>query len=296
VKYRLGLSATPARLWDDEGNNEIKNFFNGEPVFIWDMKKAISPPEGYSKCLCDYKYYIHESYLNEKELGEYEELSKKIKRKMGMLTNGGKIKINIDNNPALKFLIIKKCENNILVLSNILDEYSNALKKCLIYCNDKKHMAEVTKLVTQKGYTCLQFFGDMDGEERERVFKLFKEEDIQFLIAIKCLDQGVDLPICDSAIILASSKNSREYVQRRGRILRLNKGKKFAIVHDILVFPYMIEDLIKGKKRLYDYESRLLKNQLERVKIFINNSMNSSENYLKVLNYGEIINNSIEQP
>ncbi len=299
IKYRLGLSATPNRLWDDEGNEALSNFFNGNPIFKWDMEKAIHPPEGYEPCLCEYKYYIHECNLNKEELENYENLSKKISRRIASLFKGGKkdfSKVNNDNSLNLLMFkraeIIKKCENKSKILDNILTNYLDDLKKCLIYCNDKNHMEEVSKQILSEGFQCRKFFGEMDSEERERVFNSFEKEDVRFLVAIKCLDQGIDLPICNSAIILASSKNPREYVQRRGRILRLHDEKPFSIVHDILVLPYPLEDLKSGKKTLYDFEANILKNQIERLKIFAENSLNSSENYLKILDFGNIITQS----
>lgn len=296
IDIRLGLSATPDRLWDNDGNEAISNFFGGKPIFSWDLQKAINPPEGYTRCLCPYKYYIHECSLTGDEIEKYELLSKKINRKIAILSSGGKIKIeNISDNPSLKSLlferaeIIKSCDNKLQILDKILDEDSNNLTKCLVYCNDKEHMAEVANIISKKGFNVRLFFGDMESEEREKVFSSFKQEDVQFIVAIKCLDQGIDLPFCNSAIILASSSNPREYVQRRGRILRPFEGKEFAIVHDIMVFPQPIDDLKSGAIKLYDYESKLLRNQLERIKIFTENSLNSSENYLKILDLGDII-------
>jgi len=302
VQYRLGLSATPHRAWDNEGNKAIQDFFcEKEPVFKWDLKKAITPPKGYEQCLCPYYYHIHECNLNKKELEEYTTFSIEIGRKVAILLSKGKKIANISNEPSLKFLLlkratlIKKCQDKLRVLGDILDKNAKTLNKCIIYCNDKTHMDAVTKVVLEKGYNCRKFFGEMDIEERERVFSSFKNDGVKFLIAIKCLDQGIDLPICDSAIILTSSTNPREYVQRRGRILRLHDDKEFAIVHDLIVFPEPFEDLKAGKVKLYDYEARLLDNQLKRMSLFMENCINRPENVLKRMNYGDIILTSLEK-
>lgn len=302
IKYRLGLSATPERLWDDEGNDAIERYFKGKPVFVWDMEKAITPPEGYDRCLCEYEYHLHDCSMTEEELEKYEELSAKIKRLLAVKTKGGRIKLkDIKGESSLTMLfnkranIIKECEGKFTVLEKILDEYSNNLNKCLVYCNDKEHMEKVTKIILSKGFNCLKFYGELNSEKRENIFEHFKNGSVQFLVAIKCLDQGVDIPVCDSAIILTSSRNPREYIQRRGRILRLHENKRFAVVHDILVFPYPISDLEYCRKKLAEFESVIIKNQLERIDIFMKNAKNSAENCLKKIDYGDIIINATEE-
>lgn len=301
IKYRIGLSATPKLLWNDEGNEAIEQYFKGKPVFVWDMEKAISPPEGYDRCLCKYKYHLHDCSMTEEELERYEAISTKIKKLLAVKTHGGHIKLkDIEGEGSLTALlniranIIKECEGKFAVLENILDEHSSDLNKCLVYCNDKEHMEKVAKIILSKGFNCLKFYGELNSEKREKIFQNFKNGGVQFLVAIKCLDQGIDIPVCDSAIVLTSSRNPREYIQRRGRILRLHEHKEFAVVHDILVFPYPISDLEFGKKKLAEFESVIIKNQLERVDIFIKNSMNYIENSLQKMNYGEIIINATE--
>lgn len=301
VKYRLGLSATPERMWDDEGNASIKAFFGDEPIFVWDMEKAINPPEGYDACLCEYKYYLHDCSLNKEELDYYEELSLKIKKALGMKSNGACIDIkDIDDKSSLTILlnkranIIKECESKLSLLEDILDNYSGSLKKCIVYCNDKKHMDKVTSIILSKGFNCLKFYGDLDPDQRGKVFEEFEEHSVQFLVAIKCLDQGIDIPVCNSAIILTSSRNPREYIQRRGRVLRLHKNKEFAIIHDVLVFPYPLNDLEMGRKKLADFEIKIIENQLDRVEIFMKNSMNSGENLLRKIEYGNVLINARE--
>ena len=301
IKYRLGLSATPERAWDDEGNSAIQEFFGKEPIFVWDMEKAISPPIGYEPCLCQYKYYLHDCSLAGEELDRYEELSEKIKKQIAIETKGGHIDIrNIENGTYLQRLlyqradIIKECKDKFRVLKEILVEEADSLNKCLVYCNDKEHMNEVAKIIEGEGFKCRKFYGDLNPKNKEYVFDLFKNEDLQFLVAIKCLDQGIDIPVCDSAIILTSSRNPREYIQRRGRILRLHEDKKFAIVHDMFVFPHPVDELRSGKRKLSDYEITLIKNQLQRISIFMDHAINEAENMIKKLEYGEIIIDSME--
>ncbi len=295
IKVRIGLSATPNRVWDNEGNEAITSFFDGEKIFSWDMKKAINPPEGYEPCLCKYLYHLFEAHLNETELKRYEGLSKQISKKIAMLTQGGKVSIkHISDEKSLTLLlnkraeIIKTCEDKFRVLKNIIDKYPQELSKCLIYCNDKKHMGKTSKILWKKGLSSRQYDGDIKGEQRRKILDNFKKSNLRFIVAIKCLDQGIDIKSCNSAILLTSSKNPREYIQRRGRVLRLHESKDFAHIFDILVLPYPIDGLISGKVGLYEYEYNLFINQLERIKLFIENSENYDENYLNLLKYEDI--------
>tara|TARA_Y100000310_G_scaffold31345_1_gene29729 strand:+ start:3360 stop:5510 length:2151 start_codon:yes stop_codon:yes gene_type:complete len=295
IKVRIGLSATPSRAWDNDGNEAIKDFFGGEPIFNWDMGKAINPPEGYEPCLCKYNYYLYEANLNGDELKRYESISKDIRRKIAILTRGGKKSFShISDEPSLTALLnqradlIKECKDKLRVLDEIIHSRGDNLIKSLIYCNDKLHVEEVTKKLWGFGIKCRQYDGDIPHFERSIILEKFKNEDLRFIVAIKCLDQGVDIPKCNSAILMTSSRNPREYIQRRGRVLRLHDSKERAYVFDILVFPHPVRDLLSGKIRLYEFEHKLLMNQIERVKLFISNAQNSDESYLKLLDYESI--------
>ena len=100
---------------------------------------------------------------------------------------------------------------------------------------------------------------------REEILKLFSEGSYKALVAIKCLDEGVDVPVAENAIILSSTSNPREHVQRRGRILRRAPGKKYAIIYDILVFP----------EEPTDVGSKVMKNEILRYREFAANAINS---------------------
>lgn len=301
IKYRLGLSATPERAWDDVGNTAIQEYFGKKPIFVWNMEQAINPPDGYEPCLCQYKYYLHDCSLAGEELDRYEELSGKINKQIAIEANGGNVDLmDIGNGTYLQLLlnqradIIKECKDKFRVLKEILAMEADSLNKCLVYCNDKEHMNEVANIIERAGFKCRKFYGDLATENKEYVFDSFKNGDLQFLVAIKCLDQGIDIPVCDSAIILTSSRNPREYIQRRGRILRLHEDKELAIVHDMFVFPRSVDELKSGKKKLSDYEITLIKNQFQRIFIFMDNAINEAENMIKKLEYGDIIINSME--
>jgi len=300
IKYRLGLSATPLRLWDNEGNAAIREAFGEESVFVWGIDKAINPPDGYTRCLSKYNYYIFNSVLNDDELEMYEELSLKISKRYAIISNNGKNKVDMNEDPSLVGLlrkraqIIKECQNNERVLLDIINEYDTVMKKCIVYCNNKNQLDRISRSIESNGYKCRKYYGNLNDRQREEIFYQFEKSEVKYIVAIKCLDQGVDLPFADSAIILASSKNPREYVQRRGRILRLHKDKDIANIFDVLVLPASFDDLYSGKVTLEEFEVRLLEKQIERLKIFSDNSDNYSENYLRIMKYGDIIVNNLK--
>ena len=62
------------------------------------------------------------------------------------------------------------------------------------------------------------------------------------MVSIRCLDEGVDIPAVDHALILASSQNPRQFIQRRGRVLRKAPWKHIAAIHDAIVVPVSLED------------------------------------------------------
>jgi superfamily II DNA or RNA helicase len=88
------------------------------------------------------------------------------------------------------------------------------------------------------------------------------------LVSIKCLDEGIDIPMVDHALILASSQNPRQFIQRRGRVLRKTKGKSIAVIYDAIVVPLSLED--------EPDQYALLKSELLRAIEFANSALNLS--------------------
>jgi len=117
-----------------------------------------------------------------------------------------------------------------------------------------------------------EFVHDVDLQTRAKVLKSFSQGDIDCLVAIRCLDQGVDIPATKRAYILASSTNPREFVQRRGRILRKSKGKSYAVVYDFLVGPWESEEIL-GR----DTAKGLLSRELPRFAEFSLDADNSQQ-------------------
>jgi len=302
-KRRIGLSATPERQFDEEGTNKIYKFFNSENGYTYEfsMKLAITgdKEKEIDPVLCRYYYYPHLVRLTDEELDKYMELSIKISKFYNGSTDCFK------NNPILTNLllarrrIIHKAFNKMSVFCNILKEHyreKSNLKYTLVYVpegndpndyfetnlysdddeteidNEAVHLIDVfTKAVRDidNRTTVRQFISGI--YERDEILEQFAKGEIDVLTSMKCLDEGIDVPRAELAIFCASTGNPRQFVQRRGRILRQHPDKQFAYIHDLVVVPEINSD-----SETYRMERSMLKKELERVNNFSSLSENSA--------------------
>lgn len=263
-RYRLGLSATPKRFRDEENTEFIFNYFGGE-VYSFDLERAIN--EGF---LTKYYYYPHVVRLTEEEQEEYNQLSLKIAHNIKEVN--GKVVIN----DIAKNLLIKRARlvagasNKLVVLRNLMGNYSNK-NYILVYCgatkttdesdgSEERQIRRVCQILWNEfGIKNRKFTSEETPDERAEIIEMFSQEDIQAIVAIKCLDEGVNIPAIQHAFILASNTDPKEFIQRRGRVLRLYKDKEFAYIHDFVTIP--CEDntgssLVESElKRVYEFNS-----------------------------------------
>ncbi len=236
VVFRLGLSATPQRHFDDEGTESILKYFGGI-IFEYSLKDAID--NGY---LSPYYYYPVLVNLTEEELEDYIIVTDKIARASIQ-------KEDDKDNKKLTMLLIERtriingAENKISALVELLEERKlEKSTKNLFYCPDNKYgeiryLDKVSDELKNIGMNVEKFTSDENQEQRTRLVKDLEDESINGLVAIKVLDEGVDIPSIERAFILASSTNPKEFVQRRGRILRKSPNKLFAELYDFIVVP-----------------------------------------------------------
>ncbi len=228
---RVGLSATPDRWFDEEGTGYIRNYFK-ETVFEYGMEEAIE--NGY---LCKYEYEPVVVSLNSEEYREYRELTNKI-TKILMSTK------EVEKDSPLERLILKradiisKAESKLPILIEMLKEQKTreGMKHTLVYCS-KGESKKITKIISDLGIKVHEFVADVKNSDRTKILKLFDVGEIDVLVAIKCLDEGVDVPSTQTAYFLSSTSNPREFIQRRGRILRNFPGKNMARIIDFIVLP-----------------------------------------------------------
>lgn len=270
-KRRIGLSATPKRHFDDEGTSAILAFFNAieKPTFKLDMAEAIE--KGF---LCEYFYFPKSVTLTKDELDEYKEISKKLLKYFDSGT-----KRFADNTMVSMLLqqrkrIIHKAENKKDCLRECLREIVTAqgeIKYTLVYVPegvddsvdelDRKLIDEYSHIVSNEFKANQhQFIGGT--ENRGDILKRFAQGRLQVLTAMKCLDEGVDVKRTETAIFCSSTGNPRQFIQRRGRILRLHKDKKNATIYDMIVIPDISE--IRGDANIA-MEKSILNAELRRV-------------------------------
>ena len=227
--YRLGLSATPNRWFDDTGTVALKTYF-GETIYEFPLDKAIE--KGY---LCPYYYHPHLVELTDEEFEEYKHLTERI----------SKLYHNIDldeSNEAFERLLIKRAtllnraENKLAKLAELLEDNTDSLHHALFYCAPRR-IEPVIDLLTDLGIRIAKFTAEESAVERQELLEMFASGHLRALVAMKCLDEGVDVPSTQTAYILASSSNPKEFIQRRGRILRRAHGKDHAEIHDFIVVP-----------------------------------------------------------
>ncbi len=277
--FRLGLSATPTRHMDEKGTSILKDYFHGI-VYTLDLKKAID-----AKILCPYKYFPSYVELTPNEMDEYKNLTAKIaqieeKKKRG-------IKIDLDKfNPYLRRAdVVANAENKDQKLIELLDfEFNNKLDHTLIYCtnnlpisdNPKKQLERVQEILVNKGITSDSVTWEDKTRERLDILDNLKTGHLDCVTAIKCLDEGVDVPHVHTGIFMASSGNPKQFIQRRGRILRKNDAtsKDIAYIYDILVTPpnIQLEDVEYSL-----LQRKLIAKELLRHKEFAQISVNQNE-------------------
>jgi superfamily II DNA or RNA helicase len=285
--YRLGLSATPSRWLDPEGTTLILNYFgirNDDDLFVFSLEDAIRTinPETGETYLTPYEYRPYFTELTDEEVESYIEKTKKIAKAFYQSKSYEK-NTYFDLLCIERQKIIRNAQNKFNVLSDILDNIGE-LMFCLIYCspeqidlvqeilNDRQIIQH--KFTQAEGTSPDKEYGGIS--ERDFILQQFGNGQYQLLVAMKCLDEGVDVPPARVSVILASSGNPREYIQRRGRLLRRFPGKEKSIIYDVIVLP-SIEPNRNFYGQLDEIEKRMVKSELRRYEEFAMTSLNVVE-------------------
>ena len=286
--YRLGLSATLERHFDDAGTKGLLNFF-GEKCIEYGLKEAID--EGY---LTPYRYYPIVTTLNLKEKEKYLDLTESIKNEVRCDEFGDKTLSEKGKKLCIeRARVVAGSASKTEALLRMIKPYAKNFN-ILIYCGatrfsedgedaDQDELAVrqidgiVKKLYDEYEMKISKFIAEKTSDEREIIIENFKRKRIQVITAIKCLDEGVNIPSIKTAFILASSTNPKEYIQRRGRVLRLSEGKNFAEIYDFVCLPDDIPTL--GNKSVGELDSfkSLAVKEILRIREFSRLSMNSDD-------------------
>ena len=281
IALRLGLSATPERWFDEEGTEELFSYFGAT------LEPELGLRDGLTYgALCPYRYYPLLVELTGNERDEYLRLSAQIARAMG---NAGER----DNDDALSALFIKRARlvatasNKLGGLRSIMAQRRDT-SHTLFYCGDgrvesplsgeeRRQIDVVCELLGRElGIRVAPYTDEDSSSQREEKRRRFEDGTLQGLVAIRCLDEGVDIPSIGAAVILASSTNPRQFIQRRGRVLRPSRGKKAAEIFDMIVVPP--SDVCE-----WESERTMLRKEITRVAEFADLASNQGDARAAVL-------------
>lgn len=224
-RYRLGLSATPIRPYDEEGTELVLEYFGGI-VYEFSLEEAIA-----AGILCEYEYHVYVAELNDEEYFKFRELTIRISQ---LLNSDDEEKLELAKTLSIQRAnIIKSASSKLDLLNGIIEDHPS--RRSMIYCADIAGATAVSGMLAGRGLTVARYTSE-DGD-RPRLLWDFSRGNLDALVAVKCLDEGVDIPAADQAIILASDASERQFIQRRGRILRAAPKKSLAKVIDIIVVP-----------------------------------------------------------
>ncbi len=279
AKYRLGLSATLMTKYNSAKMEELKAYFGGI-IYEYSMKEAIE-----TDCLTRYFYYPIYVELTDEEKSDYYEVSKKISKAMMLAGND----LDDDDNIPLKALlsqrgrILASASNKLIKLKEMAPQFKDKAN-LIIYCGDKiesnvKYIDKVYEIVNnEEGIISAKFTAEENPQQRRDILDLFGKKVIQALIAIRCLDEGVDIPQLETAIIMSSGTNPKEFIQRRGRILRKAAGKQYSYIYDFIVIPSLsIQDVSALTPDEKEMELKVISREFERVQEFANLAENGLE-------------------
>jgi DNA phosphorothioation system restriction enzyme len=296
VGLRLALSATPERYFDEDGTRSLFEYFGEvlQPEFT--LKDAIN-----QGALVHYLYYPILVELTESESLTYSKITHKIGK---ILSYKGRENIDFGNlekteetGEDITYLLMQRArligaaENKLPALRELMKN-RHETTHTLFYCGDGSvessvsptqnqsnlhQLKQVARILgTELNYRISTYTAQTSLQEREDLRKQFESGELQGLVAIRCLDEGIDIPAIQTAVILASSSNPRQFIQRRGRILRPHPGKERATIFDMIVLPPDLD------RKTLDVEKNLLKKELRRFVEFADLADNSGEARMKL--------------
>lgn len=281
-KYRIGLSATPKRWFDDYGTHVLSNYF-GEKSFEFSIGDALSTINPLTNKPFLVNYYYHPIFLSlsEEEIEAYKKLSNRInklstyakasdeyqKKYEALLFARANIQKNAEAKIPALFKVLKSMspvDNTLLFVSDVqIDNVMNILKELQIIAH---------RFTEKQGNAPKETYGGLS--ERQFLIEHFKLKDYQALVAISCLDEGIDIPSADTAILMANSTNPREYIQRIGRVIRQAANKGNAHIYDFIVEPDTCIDLSPEMKA---FEKKIFEKELQRAREMAQNAINNAE-------------------
>jgi len=237
IKYRLGLSATPIRQYDVQGSAGIKDYF-GETIYNFDIGRAIGV------CLVPYNYYIHICWLDDQEASTVAEITRKIRILLGRNSDGEENTVSeeVKMLQIRRARIIESAKSKLDELQAVLERLSGVEKERSIFFCTSKQKEQINAVQQILAENRIKFRRVTQAESADRytletIIDDFRSGKIEALVAKKVLDEGANIPEVENAFFLGSSTTEREWIQRRGRVLRSCPGKESATIHDFVCLP-----------------------------------------------------------
>jgi superfamily II DNA or RNA helicase len=231
---RLGLSATPERYGDAEGTQSIFEYFGPVLPPVVSLQDAIRAGR-----LVEYRYHPHPVYLTAAEGDQWRELTEQISREVARSRRDGAERVVLSERAKLLLIqrsrIAKKAAHKVPLAVQVLRDNLNDGDRWLVYCEDLEQLRQVLAELRAAGIQASEYYSGMPGNAKGTLEWLRQFGGV--VVSVRCLDEGVDIPTVSHALILASSQNPRQFIQRRGRVLRRSPGKHLAVVHDAIVVP-----------------------------------------------------------
>ena len=281
-EYRMGLSATPDRWFDEEGTQSLRNYFGGT-VFEFTLADAIA--QGF---LTEYYYYPHLVELTIDEVEKYEELTRRIARSYN-IEPASRNRVLLEALLRQRADILNRAHNKLEKLHELL-QGNRSLHHALFYCAPGQIDEVIPILGNVIGLRVHKFTAEESAEERGRLLDDFAEGRLQALAAMRCLDEGVDVPSTQTAYLLASTSNPREFIQRRGRILRKSPGKEHAVIHDLVALPSLDSVEAGYPDGSFNMERGILRRELSRFREFADSSINGFQATEVIWEYAKYYN------
>ncbi|MBC7490690.1 MAG: DEAD/DEAH box helicase family protein [Glaciimonas sp.] len=281
VKKLIGLSATPKRVYDEEGTEQMEAFFHDAPPYAYNFTMERAIDEG---ILCPYYYFPRVVELTKCEMERYTEISAKLASLHDRASKDNAAKKSYEMLLMQRKRVIHKAMSKLDAFETILrdiikSEEGPALKYTLVYAPEGFYDENETDLdfypKVPEDSRIIDYYANAvrevspetrvadyisESTDKEHTLQHFETGKIDVLLSMKCLDEGVDIPRTEQAIFCSSTGNPRQFIQRRGRILRQHPEKHFARIYDLVVVPSGVPT---GAS--FELEQNLVRKELERV-------------------------------
>ncbi len=278
---KLGLSATPESIYDSERNNKLYDFL-GRIIFDYGIKEGIR-----DRLLCKYEYNISIVKMTKEDYEKYLQLTKKLASLYHITKDKNEKNKTYELLINIRARIIKESNSKFVEFDKILNDLKNKkdIGKTLIFGENHKHLDKIYEVIEKNNISSAKIIENTKPKQREKIFEDIKKGIIDVVTSTSILDEGINIKSLKNAIILSSSTNPRQYIQRRGRILRIPEGDpyKVAKIYDFFVVPPFFEE------ENYDLDKTIIEKELRRIKEFVDYSDNSYDTKFKNFELSKIL-------